>query len=479
MPRKPTKPLADSDASIADILASGDRGKFSEGSIKGLFLYIDDGAPKWRLKRPLHGKEVLFSVGIYPDTSIDEARRQAQQAVDDIANGIHPKAARDSRKIVQQELAGLTFTKVAERWLERRTNLKPKTLSGHRGILKNHLIPVIGRLHPKDITIEHLVTILEVRLKDSPVMQRATLRLLIRILNAAVSRGLVAQNIALGRQELLDDIPKSKHHPALVKEDDLVEYIRRLDALGNSGSDCVIAALWLQLLIPARPSELCAMRWSQLSVNWEQAPNQGTWTYIVPKTGQEHTVPLPGQAIAQLSGIREYSLALNRRAVASASPFGRFADDETANAPDWVFPSTGTFGQHIASETLLRRLRSDLDYPVGTITGHGFRATFHSLSQEVLGTEYIVCEMCLGHRMPGALADTYSRTRLPLQQREAMVKWADYIEGLYHLAVSGVKKTDAARTLTDLPGDKLDISGMSELEYAAMVSKSGLKIESE
>lgn len=472
MPRKITKPLADCDASIAAILASGERGRFPEGSITGLHLLIDAGAPKWRYRCYLYDKEIPFAIGVYPDVSADEARRQALAAKADIAKGLHPTEARKAREEEERSKAAWTFAKLAEQWMERHAHLKPKTIAGRRGVLKNHLLPVVGNLHVKDIAVRHIRTILG-RIEDSPVMQRESLRLLNKILAHAMDHDLVSQNVAAGREGLLDAKPKTKHHAGLVKEDDLVDYIRRLNALGNSGSDCTISALWLLLLIPARPSELCAMRWSQIDLE------KAEWTYEVPKTGQIHTVPLPDQAIAQLNGIRDYSLTVNKRATVSASPFGRIADDNAPPAHDWVFPSVGTFGRPLASETLLRRLRSDLDYPVGAITGHGFRSTFRSLGEEALQIDPLLLELQLGHRMPGSLGATYARSRLLPQRREAMQQWADYIEDLYYLAVYGVKKSDAARTLTDLPGDKLDISGMSELEYAAMVSKSGLKIESE
>jgi integrase len=443
MPRPNTKPLADSEASIADILDSGGTGKFSEGSIKGLFLYIDHGAPKWRLKRPLHGTEVLYSIGVYPDISVDEARRQAQLACDDIAQGIHPKVGRDARMEEERNKAAWTFAKLAEQWMERHAHLKPKTIAGRRGVLKNHLLPVVGNLHVKDIAVRHIRAILD-RIEDSPTMQRESLRLLAKVLAYAMDHDLVTQNVAIGREGLLDAKPKTRHHPGLVKEDELVDYIRRLNNLGNSGNDCAISALWLLLLLPARPSELCAMRWSQIDLQ------KSEWTYTVPKTGLEHTVPLPNQAMAQLNGIRDYSQAVNQRAVLSASPFGRFAADEAPTTPDWVFPSTGTFGQHIASETLLRRLRSDLDYPVGAITGHGFRSTFRSLGEEVLEIDPLLLELQLGHRMPGSLGATYARSRLLPQRREAMQKWADYIERLYGKAVYSSAEDEVAKSVADM-----------------------------
>ncbi|GHS81495.1 prophage integrase IntZ [Pseudomonas sp. PAGU 2196] len=441
MPRKPTKPLADSDASIAAILESGERGRFSEGSIKGLHLLIDGGAPKWRYRCYLYDKEIPFAIGVYPDISIDEARQQAQLASEDIAQGIHPKVGREARKEEERAMADWTFDKVAEQWMKRHANLKPKTIAGRRGVLKNHLLPVVGKLHVKDIAVRHVKTTLD-RIEDSPVMQREALRLLSKILAHAMDHELVTQNVALGREGLLNAKPKTKHHAGLVKEDDLIDYIRRLDTLGNSSSDCAISALWLLLLIPARPSELCAARWSQIDFA------KAEWTYEMPKTGQMHTVPLPPQALAQLNNLRDYSFAVNQRAASSASPFGRFAPDATTPVPDWVFPSTGTFGQHIASETLLRRLRTDLGYPVGAITGHGFRSTFRSLGAEVLDIDPLLLELQLGHRMPGSLGAAYARTRLLPQRREAMQKWADYIEDLWFEVTHGVTKEDAAKALS-------------------------------
>ncbi|MFT2161532.1 tyrosine-type recombinase/integrase [Pseudomonas putida] len=443
MPKPSTKPTADSDASIATILASGERGKFPEGSITGLHLLIDAGAPKWRLKCFLHGKEIPFAIGVYPDVSIDEARRQARAAKADIAQGLHPTVARDARKEEERAKAGWTFAKLAEQWMERHAHLKPKTIAGRRGVLKNHLLPVVGHLHVKDIAVRHIRTILK-RIEDSPTMQRESLRLLSKILAHAMDHDLVTQNIAMGRDGLLNAKPKTKHHAALVTEEDLVDYIRRLDKVGNSGTDCAVAALWLLLLIPARPSELCSMRWSQIDMG------KAEWTYEVPKTGQLHTVPLSNQAIAQLSALRDYSLTVNKRATASSSPFGRFTDsnDDTPPAHDWVFPSIGTFGRPLASETLLRRLRSDLDYPIGAITGHGFRSTFRSLGAEVLDIDPLLLELQMGHRMPGSLGAAYARTRLLPQRREAMQKWADYIEGLYFEVVNGVSRGDAATALS-------------------------------
>ncbi|MNR26415.1 putative prophage CPS-53 integrase [compost metagenome] len=77
------------------------------------------------------------------------------------------------------------------------------------------------------------------------------------------------------------------------------------------------------------------------------------------------------------------------------------------------------------------RIRTGLGYERDAITSHGFRSTFRSLGEEELHLDRIVLELCLGHQMPGALGATYARAQLLDQRREAMQKWADYVEGLW------------------------------------------------
>ena len=65
----------------------------------------------------------------------------------------------------------------------------------------------------------------------------------------------------------------------------------------------------------------------------------------------------------------------------------------------------------------------------------------------MLEIDPLLLELQLGHRMPGSLGATYQRLRLLPQRREAMQRWANYIEGLYWKAVNGVSKDDAERAL--------------------------------
>ncbi|WP_353741358.1 integrase arm-type DNA-binding domain-containing protein [Pseudomonas fluorescens] len=437
MPQAPstTKRKADSDENIAAIIKELEKpGKYSEGSIKGLFLKVSSTSQLWRLKFSLNGEEGSFSIGAYPDISIAKARELAQEARTAVAEGIHPLKMKAAKREEQRTKEANTFKKVAEQWLEHNSHLAPKTLSGHQGVLKNHLLPVVGNVPVTEIAVHHVRTILE-RLTASPTMARHSLTLLRMILGHAMDHELVSQNVAIGREGLLKK-HKTKHHAALETPDDLAEFLRRLNNF-VAYNDPVISALWLLVMLPVRPAELTDMKWEQVDLD------KAEWRYVVPKTGQPHIVPLPTQAVAQLGALREHSLWLGRKGATAAPPFGKTAASESVEHAGWVFPSSGRFGRPISGDTLLVRIRTGLGYERGTITSHGFRSTFRSLGHEILHLDPIVLEMCLGHRMPGALGATYMRSALLEQRCAAMQTWANYIEELWTKVVGTDSESDS------------------------------------
>ncbi len=418
----PTKRKADSAENIAAIIKEGKLGKHSEGTIKGLFLQVTSTSQLWRLKFFLNGEEGLFAIGSYPDVTVYRARELAQEARTAVAQGVHPLKAKAAKKEEQRSKEANTFRKVAEQWLDFNSHLAPKTLSGHRGALKNHLYPVVDDVPVTDITFGHVKTVLE-RLATSPTMARYSLGLMRQILDHAMNHELIDKNVAARRSGLLKK-HKTVHRAALETPDDLAEFLRRLNNF-VAFNDSVISALWLMVLLPVRPAELATMKWEQVDLE------KAEWRFVVPKTGQPLIVPLPNQAVGMLRGLLDHSTALNRKGALGTTPFGKTAASEAVDLPTWVFPSSGKFGVPISADTLLVRIRTGLGYGRGIITSHGFRSTFRSLGHEVLHLDPIVLELCLGHRMPGALGATYARAQLLDQRRLAMQKWADYVEELW------------------------------------------------
>lgn len=60
-------------------------------------MYLEfspSGGMHWRMKFRLLGKEIIFSIGTYPDTSLAQARRIRDEGRLQIKDGINPNEAK-------------------------------------------------------------------------------------------------------------------------------------------------------------------------------------------------------------------------------------------------------------------------------------------------------------------------------------------------------------------------------------------------
>ncbi len=103
--------------------------RLNDGS--GLYVLIkSNGAKWWRFDYTIQGKRKTLSLGVYPATGLADARRKAEEARNQVSNGINPS---DTRKETKEEnllaaeneariLAGLTiinsFKHIACEWGE-------------------------------------------------------------------------------------------------------------------------------------------------------------------------------------------------------------------------------------------------------------------------------------------------------------------------------------------------------------------------
>lgn len=76
----------------------------------GLFFFVGaNGAKLWRFVYTIAGKRKKLGFGTYPDTTLENARRQAKEARQQIAEGIAP-AKSDGRKKQLSDLPDKTKT---------------------------------------------------------------------------------------------------------------------------------------------------------------------------------------------------------------------------------------------------------------------------------------------------------------------------------------------------------------------------------
>lgn len=87
------------------------------GDSGGLYLYVmPNGAKYWRMKYRIHGKEKLLALGVYPETTLSEARDKRDTARKLVAQGTDPSAQKKEEKHLAALNAENTFEPLAREW---------------------------------------------------------------------------------------------------------------------------------------------------------------------------------------------------------------------------------------------------------------------------------------------------------------------------------------------------------------------------
>ncbi|KGK24269.1 tyrosine-type recombinase/integrase [Pseudomonas plecoglossicida] len=375
------------------------------------YLYLEiskAGGKVFRLKYRLDGKENRYTIGAYPQVGVREAREEARRAWALIEQGQHPIAAKHAAKEEARQAAVLAqenvFRVIAERYLNKKTTLAASTLAQYQRALENHVYPVLGDMPVADIKVSHVDAIIQ-RLEGKPTMARYALGVTKAVLGYAEVLELVSRNVARGKGDLLPD-HATKSHTAFTKPTEyaqLGDLLRRLDAYDGPVGN----ALRLLARVACRPGEIVAMHWRDVNLD------KGEWRYIITKTKGEGGKP------------KLQFVPLSRQSVAILRPLY-----EASEGRGYVFPSPGNAAGHIQADSLLVAMVNGLGYKRGTISAHGFRASFETIAYEQLGVDKVTLELMLGHKMPGVLGDTYLRAELEGQRRDAAQRYSDFLDEL-------------------------------------------------
>ncbi|MCY1529460.1 Prophage integrase IntA [compost metagenome] len=179
-----------------------------------------------------------------------------------------------------------------------------------------------------------------------------------------------------------------------------------MDTYPEHNGPVIKRALLLNAYLPARPGELIAMRWADIDLK------RAEWRYTQSKVDEPHVMHLPRQVVALL---REWKLQ--------------------AGKGEWVFPSPKVEGKHIAKCTLpWARASADMYGARGVVSGHGWRAAFRTVARETLKCEPAILELAIGHGVDKAstsgLGRAYSREQMMDDRRQALQRWADWLDSL-------------------------------------------------
>ena len=91
---------------------------YKVSDFEGLFVLVKpNGSKLWQLKYRMDSKERLYSIGIYPNISLAQARKSKDAARASVAAGIDPSEAKQEEKRIRKEANGQTFEKIGAAFL--------------------------------------------------------------------------------------------------------------------------------------------------------------------------------------------------------------------------------------------------------------------------------------------------------------------------------------------------------------------------
>ncbi|HFK4113887.1 TPA: tyrosine-type recombinase/integrase [Klebsiella aerogenes] len=377
----------------------------------GMFLLIHpNGSKYWRFRFRFGGKQHLMAFGVYPETSLADARQKREEARRLVAAGVDP---REHRRAVKEEQAKevITFESVARDW--HASNQKWSESHSGRVLksLEDNLFDAIGKrniaeLKTRDLLIPIKAVEMSGRLEVAARLQQRTTA----IMRFAVQSGLIDYNPA---QEIAGAVATAKRqHRAALELNRIPELLHRIDTY--TGRPLTRLAVELTLLVFIRSSELRFARWSEVDFDtamWtipgEREPLEGVkHSQRGSKMRTPHLVPLSRQALAILEKIK--SMNGNRELI--------FVGDHNPCKP--------------MSENAVNKALRVMGYDTKTeVCGHGFRTmACSSLIESGLWSRDAV-ERQMSHQERSSVRAAYIHKAEHLGERRLMLQWwADFLD---------------------------------------------------
>ncbi|MRT38726.1 DUF4102 domain-containing protein [Acinetobacter sp. RIT698] len=370
----------------------------------GLYLFIHkNGYKYWKFdySRPYTKKRNTISFGIYPTTSLAEARIKRDEARILLSQNIDPHV---EKVRIENEILNTnnnTFQNISNEWMAKQ-DFAESTIKGQQRLL-DVINQHIGKIPVHEIKAMDILKVCRIYEKEEKLETAKKVKVKCgQILRYSVSIGLCERDVT---QDLKGAIspPKVTHMAALVEPKDFALLLQDIDYY--EGAIVTRYALRIAPLVFVRPGELRHAKWQDIDLQ------KGLWSYTPPKTksktGVQHIVPLSTQVIHLLSELAQI----------------------TKGRSEYVFPAITSNLKPMSENTINQALRR-LGYTSEQACGHGFRASARTILEEVLEFPIELIEQQLAHQVKDMHGRAYNRTKHLEKRKEMMQQWADYCDGL-------------------------------------------------
>ena len=361
----------------------------------GLYLEVaPSGGKWWRLKYRLRGKESRISLGTYPQTTLQEARRKLLACKDMIAAGIKPRLGETD------DPNELTFETLCREWFKKyKTSLTPRYALETERRLEKYVYKQIGGLPLSKITPSDVLGVLKIVEDKGTITTAYKIKSHIsQAMRYAVASGLVLHDPT--RDLVAAMAPRSKKNMAAIIDPQAVgPFLRALYAY--HGTKVVQIIIKLLPYVFTRPGELRKAEWSEFDFDAAE------WRIPAERMKMKipHLVPLAKQSIELL------------RELYGITGQGKY-----------LFPSVKTSSRPL-SDNIINSAMCACGYDSSIMTGHGFRAMASSLLSE-LGWPVEIIDKQLAHAEKNKVRAAYFRSEYLKDRKRMMQEWADYLDRL-------------------------------------------------
>ena len=392
-------PLADT--FVRQVKPSGKAAGDSYADGGGMYLLVKPAGKYWRMDYRHLDKRKTLALGVYPAVTLAQARKRRDEAKAQIADGIDPNTAKRAEKLAQKNIAGNTFEKVANDWLQSpAADRKAITQQQVSNWLQKDIYPSLGKLPITAIGPREVLAMAR-KMEDRGVFDSAKRLVQIcgQVFRYAVAEGSAERDVTVDLKGALQKAEK-RHYAAITDPALLAPLLRALDS--HNGHIYCRAALRITPLVFVRPGELRTAEWAEIDLDKAEWRIPGSKM----KMENDHIVPLSTQALAILQELHPIT-----------------------GHGQYVFPSIRTGERPMSENTINAALRA-LGYDNTMQTAHGFRATARTILDEVLGERVDLIEHQLAHAVKDANGRAYNRTAHLPARREMMQRWSDYLDKL-------------------------------------------------
>jgi integrase len=284
------------DLKVKNLRPGASRREIPDGRIGGLYFILQpSGARSWAVRYRTRGKPAKLTIGAYPAIDLATARRLAQKALGEVAEGQDPAANKQAAKAAAREAKRAQndlVERVVEQFIERHAKPETRDWRETERMLKNKVVKAWRGRRLSQIGRADVHALLD-NIIDSgaPVAANRTFAQLRKMCGWALERGIIDRSPCEGLKA-----PTSETKRDRVLSDDEIRLA--WNAFGKIGWPFGPMAKML-LLTGARRNEVAEMRWREVDLD------KHSWT--LPETRSKnkrpHEVPLSDAVIDVLKSV--------------------------------------------------------------------------------------------------------------------------------------------------------------------------------